>query len=654
MRIENNELNESKSLMNLAKEIEKGKGEKEHLLQLIEQSQLILNSATEGILGLDLKGNHTFFNLSTITMLGFTKEEFENVHSHSLWHHSKPNGNPYPEEECPIHNTLRNGKRNRISSEIFWRKDGTSFPVEYTSSPIYEHEKVIGAVVTFLDITERKNVVSTLQESEEKLRLIMENSPDAIFIANQQGKYTYVNKAVTVMLGYSSDEMKEKTIADISPPHRIEEYFEIFNKVLAIGKGFAEIELVKSDGGIISTDLNVVLLPDGTVYASCRDITERKKAEELLKQNESALNLAQRIANMGSWELDVTNFEAKWSENCFALYGLKPYEIEPSFEYVKSRIHPHDTQKFGETMEKMFKDKSPITYEVRYTYPDNQYKWFHLNMIPILQDEELVKLKGIMIDVTDRKNAEEKLKESEKSLVQLNADKDRFISILGHDLKNPINSFLGLSEVLMEDLHKVDIDKVEMLVNQINLTAKSTYKLLEGILMWVGAQQGKIPFKPYKIGFRDICLDTLETLNPTARAKNISINYSASDEINIFADVDMLKTVLRNLVSNAIKFTNDGGTINIDAEENIENVTISVSDNGVGIAPDALKKLFDITEVLTTKGTAGETGTGLGTLLCKEFVEKHQGKIWVESTLGEGSKFLFTVPGETDQKEFTY
>ena len=205
-----------------------------------------------------------------------------------------------------------------------------------------------------------------------------------------------------------------------------------------------------------------------------------------------------------------------------------------------------------------------------------------------------------------------------------------------------------------EKLLLLNVDKVEIFVKQFNSTAKSTYKLLEDILMWVGAQQGKIPFKPHIIGFRDICLDILETLNPTARAKNISINYSASDEINLFADVDMLKTVLRNLVSNAIKFTNDGGTINIDAEENIENVTISVSDNGVGIAPDALKKLFDITEVLTTKGTAGETGTGLGTLLCKEIVDKHQGKIWVESTLGEGSKFFFTVPGETDQKEFTY
>ncbi|MCA1756273.1 MAG: CHASE domain-containing protein [Bacteroidales bacterium] len=229
-------------------------------------------------------------------------------------------------------------------------------------------------------------------------------------------------------------------------------------------------------------------------------------------------------------------------------------------------------------------------------------------------------------------------------LEKLNLDKDRFISILGHDLKNPFNNLLGLSEILVEDLHKLDIDKVETLVNQINSTTKRTYKLLEDILMWARTQQGMIPFKPQICSFKDVCLDIIETLNPNASAKNIIINYSAPDKINIFADIDMLKTVLRNLISNAIKFTNNGGVINIDAKENTGNVTISVSDNGVGIEPKDLSKLFDISQVMSTKGTAKEPGTGLGLLLCKEFVEKHHGKIWVESEIGKGSKFVFTLP----------
>jgi signal transduction histidine kinase len=231
-----------------------------------------------------------------------------------------------------------------------------------------------------------------------------------------------------------------------------------------------------------------------------------------------------------------------------------------------------------------------------------------------------------------------------KQFEKLNTDKDRFISILSHDLKSPFNNLLGLSEVLTEDIRKLDIDEIESIANNINKSARIAHNLLEDILMWARTQQGKIPFKPQKLSFRDIYINVFEILNPNAKAKNISINYSEQDKINIFADINMLKTVLRNLVSNAIKFTNSGGAINIIAEENSGNVTISVSDNGIGIKPDDLIKLFDISQVLTTTGTAKETGSGLGLLLCKEFVEKHGGKIWVESEVGRGSEFKFTLP----------
>jgi signal transduction histidine kinase len=247
-------------------------------------------------------------------------------------------------------------------------------------------------------------------------------------------------------------------------------------------------------------------------------------------------------------------------------------------------------------------------------------------------------------DITVRKKGELAIKESEKQLLRLNADKDRFISILGHDLKNPFNNILGLSEALAEDIRNLNTDEIEEIAKNINKSAKITYKLLEDILMWATTQQGNIPFKPQILSLADISRDTLESLNPTANTKNLTIHYSSADHIKVFADVDMLKAVLRNLVSNAIKFTNSGGKININAEQNSENVTVSVSDNGVGIPSDNLIKLFDISEVLSTKGTEEETGTGLGLLLCKEFVEKHGGKIWVESVVGKGSDFKFTLP----------
>jgi signal transduction histidine kinase len=241
------------------------------------------------------------------------------------------------------------------------------------------------------------------------------------------------------------------------------------------------------------------------------------------------------------------------------------------------------------------------------------------------------------------------VKQYEKELIRLNVDKDRFLSILGHDLRSPFNALLNLSELLKENIRQYDIDEIENFINHINQSAHITYDLLEDILMWARAQSDKITFKPQKLSFADICKNILEILNPSANAKNITINYYIADRINIFADIDMIKTVLRNLVSNAIKFTNNGGAINISAEENSENFTISVSDNGIGMQPDNLTKLFDISQVQTTKGTAEETGTGLGLLLCKEFVEKHGGKIWVESEYGKGSDSKFTLPIFTEQ-----
>ena len=255
-------------------------------------------------------------------------------------------------------------------------------------------------------------------------------------------------------------------------------------------------------------------------------------------------------------------------------------------------------------------------------------------------EAELILAKKELVFQAELILANKELKQS----LQLNSDKDLFISILAHDLRSPFNALLGLSELLSENLRQYNINEIENLVNHIRNSAQNTYILLEDILMWVRTQTGKISFEPQKLNFADICKDILEILKPSANAKKITINYSVTDEINIYADIDMLKTVLRNLVTNAIKFTNKNGAISINAVENSGNVTISVSDNGIGISQDNLAKLFDISKVLTTKGTAEETGTGLGLLLCKEFVEKHGGKIWVKSEVGKGSDFRFALP----------
>ena len=240
----------------------------------------------------------------------------------------------------------------------------------------------------------------------------------------------------------------------------------------------------------------------------------------------------------------------------------------------------------------------------------------------------------------ERKKAED----NGKKMSQLNDDKDRFISILSHDLKSPFNTLLGFSDVLKEDVRKLSVDQIEDIAVDINKAARTTYNLLEEILVWARAQRGKIPFSPQNLNLLSICNDTLDILKPNANTKNIGISCTINTGINLYADSDMLKVILRNLLSNAIKFTNNSGFIFVDAESNHSEVTISVSENGIGIKPENIPLLFNISQLLTTPGTANEQGTGLGLLLCKEFVDMHGGKIWAESELGKGSKFSFTMP----------
>lgn len=245
-------------------------------------------------------------------------------------------------------------------------------------------------------------------------------------------------------------------------------------------------------------------------------------------------------------------------------------------------------------------------------------------------------------------NTLSQLNETNFELNKLNADKDRFIQILGHDLRSPFTTLLGFSDILLENLRVYNIDQIENLIHILHKTTHQTFHLLEDLLLWSRSQTGRIPFEPRKMGFHELCLQVVDVLMNTAVVKNITINFPEDENTVIFGDEQMLKTILRNLLSNAIKFTPQKGQINISVENGQSNTTITVSDNGVGIEKENIEKIWDVTQHYVTTGTAKEKGTGLGLMLCKELVEKHGGTIWVESEPAKGSHFYFTIPLHND------
>lgn len=231
-----------------------------------------------------------------------------------------------------------------------------------------------------------------------------------------------------------------------------------------------------------------------------------------------------------------------------------------------------------------------------------------------------------------------------KELKGLIATRDKLFSIIAHDLRSPFSSLMGFSEILINTIGKNDIKESHELIMRINATSKSAFTLLENLLEWSKTQTGQIEFNPELLNLHDLIQDMSEEFSSAAELKSISMNYFQSDDIDVFADKNMLRTIIRNLISNAIKFTNTGGSIKIYSVSDQKQIEVTVEDNGIGMDKDTLQKLFDLEINFTTPGTTNERGSGLGLVLCKEFVEKHGGRIWVESKAGKGSQFKFSLP----------
>lgn len=234
-------------------------------------------------------------------------------------------------------------------------------------------------------------------------------------------------------------------------------------------------------------------------------------------------------------------------------------------------------------------------------------------------------------------------REREKYLVAINENKDRFFSLISHDLKGPAQNLIGISELLLND-HALHDEERESFIHLLNQTAKKNYSLLENLLEWSKIQMGGIVMTPVRLTLKRVVEETLEFSEEKIIQKNLTIADLILENQEVFADQNALKTVLRNLVSNAIKFTPDEGTIRIDATQENNNVIISISDNGIGMSASTLSNLFNPGKTVSRYGTQGESGTGLGLLLCKEFVEKNGGKIWAESDEGKGSCFRVVLP----------
>jgi signal transduction histidine kinase len=269
---------------------------------------------------------------------------------------------------------------------------------------------------------------------------------------------------------------------------------------------------------------------------------------------------------------------------------------------------------------------------------------FSIHSVPILFNNRCIGTRGIIINLTEQKHYEDQLQKNAEDLKALNNSKDKFFSIIAHDLRSPFSSFLGFTEILDEEIETLPEDELHTIITSMRKSASNLYQLIENLLEWALLHREITKFEPAAVQLAPLVQTCIDLVADNAQLKSIEIKTGIPSSMEVIADTHMLQTIIRNLLSNAVKFTPKGGKVELSAQSNEEHfITIAVKDNGIGIPAEMLGSIFLIDTSNKTKGTEGELSTGLGLILCKEFVEKHGGKIWVESEVGKGSSFYFTI-----------
>lgn len=446
--------------------------------------------------------------------------------------------------------------------------------------------------------------------------------------------FDFVNKRLCDMLNYSEDEMLQFSFPDITHKDDVETDLELAGQLINGEIPFYQMEkrYLKKGGDILWIKLTAAILRDeGYGLAMIEDIHKHKLLEEKLRVSEARYRALARNFPNGAVVLFDHNLKYLLADGKgLGEIGLSKSTLEGKTVY---EIFPPDT---SDILEPYYRDALAgieNVFEVEFAN-----KVYEVRAVPIKNSSgEVIAGMTMSQDITENKR-------HIKDLQELNKNKDKFFSIISHDLRSPFSNLLGLTQFLADDIEDLTKEEIKEFSTGVYASAKSVFELLENLLEWSRIQTGRITFDPQYFNLKTSLESIIKLFSANAENKKIAIRYEGENEILINADKNMISTVFRNLISNAIKFSNAGQEIIIKGERLDGFYNIHVIDKGIGIRKENIKKIFKIEEQITTKGTYGERGTGLGLMLTKEFVNKNNGSLNVSSELGKGSDFTVTLP----------
>jgi len=500
----------------------------------------------------------------------------------------------------------------------------------------------------------KNKINNELLENQQRYEIAVYAGKTGVWEFWPNEKKYFSDKNLKALYGFSEDELSD-SLDDWSALVYEEDRTEMgekFWKFLESNESefLLEHRIYKKDGSIgWVIDRGILFQPDNEkplrLIGTTTDITESKNAELALVKSEERFRNVFESSGIGMALLGLDGNFTKVNNSFCEMLGYSYNELLEM--NMRDITHPVDMDKSMNIKYEMINVKSngSRNVEKRYLHKSDETIWAiaTISLVKDLNDKPHYFIAQIQ-NITQRKKAEEQLSHYAEELKITNQSKDKFFSIISHDLRSPFNALLGITEYMAQYYKDMSPDEVKDSVNNIYKSSKKLYSLILNLLEWSRLHTGRMEVEKTILNLNEAGKEAVNLLNENASAKKIDLINKLSKDINVTADKYMIDTVLRNLISNSIKFTKPGGHIILSAIQVGNMAEVSVEDNGIGISEENQKKIFRIDAQYRRDGTANEKGTGLGLILCKEFVEKNNGTIRIESKENEGSKFIFTVP----------
>jgi len=617
-----------------------------------EKFQAIANYAASWEAWFNPEGKLVWMNSYSETLTGYTPEEYIAAEDYlSMVIAAEDIEMVLEKFQEALQGISGNDMETRIN-----RRDGSKFWASVSWRPIFDlNGRSLGFRTSTKDISQRKKAEELLLESEEKHRILFMDSPDAYLIIID-GVFIDCNVATEVMLRGDRIRIIGQTPDALSPQFQpdgrksAESTLQKINDTLRTGKSSFEWVHQRFDGSYFTVEVSAASMIIGlkpALFISWRDISDRKQAEETLKDREEQFRNLFVNAPVGIFH---SNWDGRFLTVNPVLANMLGYsgpeELILATTNMTTQIY-EDPAIRPQIMDSLRKTDGWVHYdEVKWKRKDNFIITVDMTGRKVLDSKgNFAYLEGFIEDITKRQQAEDEIKLKIEELHTINAEKDKFFSIISHDLRGPFNGFLGLTKLMAEEMPDLNQDEIQKIARSMRDSASNLFNLLENLLEWSRMQQGGIIFNPESTRLLSIINESKHPLMDSADKKGVEIKYEIPSYLEVFADQYMLASTIRNLASNAVKFTLKGGKVTIAAKSVPgHSVEISVRDTGIGMSPQMVDDLFRLDVQTNRRGTENEPSSGLGLIICKDFVEKHGGKLWVESEVDKGSTFYFTLP----------